>query len=102
MRAPTHRPTHAASPPNRRQLFADPQVRVVWAAVRELDVADRHLILAELREQLAIGGEQVSDHDRRRARGIADVRAAADLMTSGAEPRSLSVDAYRDVRRLHP
>src|SRR3954452_1131300 len=69
----------AVGPPPRGELFADPRLRVVWAAIEQLDEGDRHVLLDELGEHVALHTDRSGRDGRRRAKGIAHVRASAEI-----------------------
>lgn len=95
-------PREALAPPPRGELFADPRLRLVWAAIGELDEGDRYELLDALREDTALHSDRSSPRARQRARGIADVRQAADILHEEKPDAGLTVPEYRRVRAEHP
>lgn len=82
----------------RGQLFRDPSAAVVWAGICALDEASQHDVLEQLRLRLAAPGTRKGEHNQKRARAIAALRAAASRLGG----RSPSVSEYRQMLKSEP
>jgi hypothetical protein len=87
---------NTARQPRRRELFVDPGARVVWAGVRQLDVALQFALLEELQEQLGAVA-RLDTHERQVRHAIAVLREAAQLLE-----HSPTVGEYRQLRSESP
>lgn len=93
--------------PRPGELFADPAVSAVWAALLTLDVSLQHEFLARLRERLAVPEASGGSHVVRVARLVSAVREAHGLLLAQASadpgfdptnPPALTEDAYNALR----
>jgi hypothetical protein len=95
-------PATARPRPLRRDLFADPSARLVWAAISELDVAQQHEVYRQLGAELAVPAGDKSPHGHRVAWAVGALREAVDLLEAEGKVPQLGVEAYRRLRREHP
>ncbi len=82
----------------RGALFRDPSATVVWAGICALDEASQHDVLKELQMRLAVFDTRKGDLNQKRARAIAALRQAAQLL-GGKSP---SIKDYRRLARENP
>jgi len=96
--------------PRPGELFSDPTVTAIWAALLTLDVALQHEFLARLRDRLAVPGLAGGTHAVRIARLVAATREAEGMLLAAASaaadfdptaPPSLTEDAYEALRKVH-
>jgi hypothetical protein len=101
--------------PRRRELFADPQAKVIWPAILALPEPTQHDLLRELQLRLAVPQYRDSPQRVREARAIAALMEAHDMLyaerVEQAEPGepvepittlALTVDDFDRFARLHP
>lgn len=82
----------------RGALFGDPSATVVWAGICALDEATQHDVLRELQTRLSVFDTRKGDINQKRARAIAALRQAAQLL-GGKSP---SVNEYQRLLRENP
>jgi hypothetical protein len=96
--------------PRPGELFSDPTVTAIWAALLTLDVALQHEFLARLRDRLAVPGLAGGTHAVRIARLVAATREAEGMLLAAASaapdfdptaPSPLTEDAYEALRKVH-
>lgn len=100
--------------PRRRELFADPQAKIIWPAIMALPEPTQHDLLRELQLRLAVPQYRDSPQRVREARAVAALMEAHDLLFAEraeqataddpVEPitsLALTVDDFDRLRRMH-
>jgi hypothetical protein len=82
--------------PPRREQFASPVARAVWAAIVSLETSLRHEILLALQQLLCVPA-RIDTHGTRVSHAVTCLRQVAELL--GGSP---SVGDYRQARADHP
>src|SRR5437879_162621 len=90
-----------AEPP-RTKKFVSPEAEIVWPAIRALDEAAKHELLALLGQPLALAEHDRTPQGERIARAVAALREAHDLYRAEGGDGPLTVEIFRRLRVEHP
>ncbi|PTL56130.1 homing endonuclease associated repeat-containing protein [Paraconexibacter algicola] len=83
-------------------LFDDPAAATAWGFIQQLSPACQHLLLARLREHLAVLETTGGPAATREAHAVRALHEALDLLLAEEPGSVLTVEAYRRLRHANP